>query len=102
MTARMTEASRTTLLTLGSLALLSDQLIDQRDPWLNVLPSATLRSCDAKPHGRDPQFIILKAQYDFVPRIYPECLAKRRGDHDAAIFIDPQPGFSIHAIPLYI
>src|ERR1017187_5753040 len=87
MTARMTEASRTTLLTIGSLAPLSDQLIDQRDAWLHVLPSATLRSCDAKLHGRDPQFIILKAQYDFVPRIDPEGLPKRRGDHDAATFI---------------
>src|SRR5712671_696903 len=61
-TARSTEASRTNLFMLGSLAAFRKQFFNQRGARLQILLRAPLRPLDTALLGRDSQFVVLDPQ----------------------------------------
>src|SRR5580692_9749545 len=95
----MTEASRTTLVTLGRLTAFGEELVDQRHAGLHVMPRTTLGPLHTEFHGRNAQLIVGKPHDELVAGVDTQRLTKGRRNDDASIFIDSQPRFSVHAIP---
>src|SRR5712692_4356723 len=80
----------------GRFAPFSDQLVNQRYAGFYILSHQPLRSSDPVFQRGDPQFVVFESQYDFVPRIDAQRLAKRSGDDEAAIFVHAGSGFGFH------
>jgi hypothetical protein len=78
-----------------SLAAFCNQLIGQGRSWFDMFPDKPLRPGQAAFQRRDPQFIILDAQHDFISYVDPQCFAKGRWYNDATVLIDTQSGFRI-------
>src|SRR5690348_8248319 len=95
-TASSAEASKTILFTLGCPAALRDQLVNQRGTRPYMLADKPLRPLDPAFQGSDAQFVIFHSQNDFVAGIDAQRFAKLRGNHNTAIFIHAQAGFSVH------
>jgi len=74
--ASIAEASRTTLLTSGSLAALGDELCGQRAAGIYVAANAPLCALQAALERADPQLVILNAQHDFIAVPDTQCLAE--------------------------
>jgi hypothetical protein len=82
------DASNTILLTLRRPAAVCDQFVNQRRTWFHMLPHKALSALDTLFESQDAQFVIFDAQHDFIAKFDAEGLAKRRGNHDSAVFID--------------
>src|SRR6266403_584013 len=91
-----TEESSTILLTLGGLAAFRNEFVNQRPAGFYISPDTLLGSLKTAFQGCNPQFVVFDPQNDFVPDIDAERLAKRRGNHDAAVLIHAHSGFGIH------
>jgi len=68
-TASTAEASRTILFIPSRLAPFGNQLVDEGRTSLHMLPDKALSALDAAFHRRDPQFVILHAQDNFIAEI---------------------------------
>jgi hypothetical protein len=75
---RIAEASSTTLLMLGSLAALGEQLFRQRHAFGQILPGTFSGALDAQLLRRDPQLVVLQFKYHIVADFDAEGLAKKR------------------------
>jgi hypothetical protein len=95
-TASRAEASSTILFIASRLAPFGNQLVDEGRTSLHMRPDKALSSLDAAFQRRDPQFVILHAQDNFVADIDSQRLAKRGWYDDTAVLIDTLPGFRIH------
>src|ERR1700722_11749520 len=98
----MAEASNTALLTLGFLAPLGKQFVDQRHAGVQILPRTALCPLNAAFHRRDLQFVVLEAQDDLVSRLDPKSVAECCRNDYAPVFIDTYPGLRRHDISLAI
>jgi hypothetical protein len=61
-----------------------------------MLPNKALSSLDAAFRRRDPQFVILHAQDNFIADIDSQRLAKRSWYDNTTVLIDTLPGFRTH------
>src|SRR5579864_2123765 len=95
MMARMAEASSTTLFefTLGSLTPFGDQLVDQGNAGLEILPSMPLSALDSALHRSDANFIFFPSQNNFVARVDSQRSAEFRRNHHASILVHLKPDF---------
>src|SRR5215470_18139027 len=89
MRARIAEASSTTLFefTFRSLAPFGDQLIRQRNAWLDILPCTPLSALESPLHCSDPNFILFPTENDFITRVNAKRSAELQWDHDASILV---------------
>jgi hypothetical protein len=71
---------------LGSLAAFCQELVYDRDSWLEVLFGMTLGSRDVLFHCADPEFVVFPAQYDLSPRSDTERFSKLGRDNHSAVF----------------
>src|SRR4051794_2208114 len=97
--ANMTEASSTILLIAGGRTALSEELVHDRCTRLDVLASSFLGALNPALLRRDAKFVVVQPHHDLVTRLNSERLAKVSGNHNPAIFVDPETYLLFHDKP---